>query len=898
MPASSRPIANLQGLAPTRDSDPAETSDWLDSLELMFRHSGPERAEFILSALEHKARELGVYSDVLPFSPYRNTIPLEKQSRFPGDLAMETRITAIMRWNALAMVVRANKAYGELGGHVASYASVAEIFELGFNHFFRGADDGDGGDLLYFQPHSAPGVYARAFIEGRLSEQQLDRYRREIGGAGLSSYPHPWLMPDFWQTPTGSMGIGPISAVYQARFMRYLRDRGLAETDGRRVWGVFGDGEMDEPESLAGLSLAAREKLDNLTFIINCNLQRLDGPVRGNGQIIQELEMIFRGAGWNVIKVLWGTEWDVLFARDVNHALLRRFAATVDGKYQKLGAEDGAYNLTHFFDEDPEVRALVAHMSDRDVDALKRGGHDFRKLYAAFELAKATTGQPTVILAKTKKGFGMGGAGESRMTAHQTKKLDIEALRVFRDRFALPLSDEQVERLDFYRPSDNSREVVYMRERRRALGGYLPARRRSAPAVAVPPLASYADFALHPEGRAMSTTMAAVRLFSNLLRDQTLGPRIVPIVADEARTFGMANLFRQVGIYAPFGQAYEPEDSGSMLYYRETKDGQLLEEGITEAGAISSWTAAATSYSAHGLAMLPFYIFYSMFGFQRVGDLIWAAADQRARGFLIGATAGRTTLAGEGLQHQDGSSHLIAATIPNCRAYDPAFAYEMAVILDRGARSMMEEDRDQFYYVTAMNESYSQPSMPPDVEAGIVSGLYRFASHAAENSRGFVRLLGSGAILPEVIEAARTLATDWNVSSEVWSATSYAELARDAREAERHNRLEPLDEPVVSHLAACLPGGAPIVAASDYVSAYPQLIAAYVEARFVALGTDGFGRSDTRQALRSFFEVDRRHIVVAALACLKDQGVISRETLPSAIERFGIDGAAAPPWTI
>src|SRR5271167_3073967 len=739
-------------LTAVRDSDPSETAEWLDALESAFHMAGAERAEFILAALDRKAKDLGIVPDVLPPGPYGNTISLEKQSAFPGDIDIETRITALMRWNALAMVMRANIAHGELGGHVASYASIAEIFEVGFNHFFRATNDERGGDVVFFQPHSAPGVYARAFLEGRLTEEQLKRYRQEIESPGLCSYPHPWLMPDFWQTPTGSMGIGPISAVYQARFMRYLRDRGLLDTDGRRVWGVFGDGEMDEPESLAGLSLAAREKLDNLTFIINCNLQRLDGPVRGNGQIIQELEMIFRGAGWNVIKVLWGTEWDVLFARDVNHALLRRFAATVDGKYQKLGAEDGAYNLTHFFDEDPEVRALVSHMSDRDVDGLRRGGHDVRKLYAAFELARATKGQPTVILAKTKKGFGMGGAGESRMTAHQTKKLDIEALRAFRDRFALPLSDQQVESLDFYRPSDNSKEVVYMRERRRALGGYLPARRRSVPAVAVPPLASYADFALHAEGRAMSTTMAAVRLFSNLLRDQTLGPRIVPIVADEARTFGMANLFRQVGIYAPFGQAYEPEDSGSMLYYRETKDGQLLEEGITEAGAISSWTAAATSYSAHGLAMLPFYIFYSMFGFQRVGDLIWAAADQRARGFLIGATAGRTTLAGEGLQHQDGSSHLIAATIPNCRAYDPAFAYEMAVILDRGARSMMEEGKDEFYYVTAMNENYDQPSMPENAEAAIIKGLHLFASHGSKKGVGFVRLLGSGAILPEVDE--------------------------------------------------------------------------------------------------------------------------------------------------
>ncbi len=788
------------------DSDPTETAEWLDALESVFRVAGGERAEFILSALDRKAKDLGVVPDVLPFGPYRNTIPLEKQGPFPGDLDTETRITAIIRWNALAMVMRANASHGELGGHVASYASAAEIFEVGFNHFFRGADGAQGGDVVFFQPHSAPGVYARAFLEGRLTEERLKRYRQEIGAPGLSSYPHPWLMPDFWQTPTGSMGIGPISAVYQARFMRYLRDRGLLDTDGRRVWGIFGDGEMDEPESIAGLSLAAREKLDNLTFVINCNLQRLDGPVRGNGQIIQDLEMTFRGAGWNVIKVLWGSEWDALFARDANHALLRRFAATVDGKYQMLGARDGAYNLAHFFEEDPEVRALVADMSADEIDGLKRGGHDFRKLFAAFQAAASTRGRPTVILAKTKKGFGMGGVGESRMTAHQTKKLDVDSLLAFRDHFALPLSDEQVRNLDFYRPAEDSAELSYLRSRRQALGGYLPARRRAAPAVAAPALETYARFALHADGKKMSTTMAAVRLISNLLKDETLGPRIVPIVADEARTFGMANLFRQVGIYSSVGQLYEPEDSGSMLYYRESKDGQLLEEGITEAGAISSWVAAATSYSVHGFAMLPVYIFYSMFGFQRVGDLIWAAADQRARGFLIGATAGRTTLAGEGLQHQDGSSHLVAATIPNCRAYDPAFAYEMAVILDHGARSMMEEGKDEFYYITAMNENYDQPSMPENAEAGIIKGLYLFASHGSKKGDGLVRLLGSGAILPEVDEAAKMLEAEWDVSSEVWSATSYSELARDAREAERRNRLNPLDEPVVSHLAACLSG--------------------------------------------------------------------------------------------
>jgi pyruvate dehydrogenase E1 component len=880
------------------DSDPTETAEWLDALESVFRMVGGERAEFILSALGRKAKDLGVVPDVLPFGLYRNTIPLEKQGPFPGDLDTETRITAIIRWNALAMVMRANASYGELGGHVASYASAAEIFEIGFNHFFRGTEGEHGGDVVFFQPHSAPGVYARAFLEGRLTEERLKRYRQEIGAPGLSSYPHPWLMPDFWQTSTGSMGIGPISAVYQARFMRYLRDRGLLDTDGRRVWGVFGDGEMDEPESIAGLSLAAREKLDNLTFVINCNLQRLDGPVRGNGQIIQDLEMTFRGAGWNIIKVLWGSEWDALFARDVNHALLRRFAATVDGKYQTLGARDGAYNLAHFFEEDPEVRALVADMSADEIDALKRGGHDFRKLFAAFRAAESTHGRPTVILAKTKKGFGMGGAGESRMTAHQTKKLDVDSLLAFRNHFALPLSDEQVRNLDFYRPAEDSVELSYLRSRRQALGGYVPARRRAAPAVAAPALETYALFALHADGKKMSTTMAAVRLISNLLKDETLGPRIVPIVADEARTFGMANLFRQVGIYSSVGQLYEPEDSGSMLYYKESKDGQLLEEGITEAGAISSWVAAATSYSVHGFAMLPVYIFYSMFGFQRVGDLIWAAADQRARGFLIGATAGRTTLAGEGLQHQDGSSHLVAATIPNCRAYDPAFAYEMAVILDHGARSMMEEGKDEFYYVTAMNENYDQPSMPENAEAGIIKGLYLFASHGSKKGVGFVRLLGSGAILPEVDEAAKMLEAEWDVSSEVWSATSYSELARDAREAERRNRLNPLDEPVVSHLAACLPGAAVIIAASDYVRAYPHMIAAYLEARFTVLGADGFGRSDTRPALRAFFEIDRCSVVIAALASLAKEGLIAREVVANAIERYGVNTSGPPPWTI
>jgi pyruvate dehydrogenase E1 component len=890
-----RPSSRLDSFEPA-DDDPAETREWFDALDSVYWHAGGERAAFLLASLIRRAGELGIALNEQPNSPYRNTISPEREAPFPGDLALEERITAIMRWNALAMVMRANLAASELGGHIASYASAAEIFEVGFNHFFRAGEDGRG-DIVFFQPHSAPGVYARAFLEGRLTEDNLKHYRREVGGAGLSSYPHPWLMPGFWQTPTGSMGIGPISAIYQARFMRYLSNRGLMDTRGRRVWGVFGDGEMDEPESIAGLSLAAREGLDNLTFVINCNLQRLDGPVRSNGQIIQELERLFRAAGWEVIKVLWGSDWDPLFERDTHHALLRRFAATVDGKYQTLGAKGAEYNLAHFFEEDPEALSLVAQMSPHDIDGLKRGGHDIRKLYAAFHAAETTRGRPTAILAKTKKGYGMGGAGQSRMTAHQAKKLDIAALKEFHHGLGLPLSDEEVERLEFYRPEENSRELVYLRNRRKALGGYIPERRRNAPPVAVPKLETYAHFALVGQSRETSTTVTIVRLLSNLLRDETLGSRIAPIVADEARTFGMAALFRRIGIYSPVGQLYEPEDAGSMLYYREAKNGQLLEEGITEAGALSSWVAAATSYSTHGFAMLPFYIFYSMFGFQRVGDLIWAAADQRARGFLIGATAGRTTLSGEGLQHQDGSSHVAAATIANCRAYDPAFAYELAVIFDRGARRMMEELRDEFYYITVMNENYAQPSMPIGVEDDIIKGMYLYARRAPTKTSGFVRLLGSSAILREVIEGARLLEADWGVSSEVWSVTSYSELARDARAADRHNRLNPRADPIRCHLNACLPGEAPIIAASDYVCAYPQLIAAYVEGRFTALGTDGFGRSDTRAALRAFFEVDRHHVVIAALAALASRGDMEPGAVADAIASYRVDTSEPAPWT-
>ncbi len=885
------------------DIDPQETREWLDALRTAVASGGRERGLYLLTQLEQEAQRLGVMAHVMPYSAYQNSIPLDEQAVHPGDVALEERLTAIMRWNALAMVVRANKAYGELGGHVATYASAAEIFETGLHHFFRGPDADGGGDLVFFQPHSAPGIYARAYLEGRLSEEQLARYRQEVGGGGLCSYPHPWLMPDFWQFPTGSMGIGPINAIYQARFLRYLEHRGFADTSQRRVWGIFGDGEMDEPESIAALTLAAREKLDNLTFIINCNLQRLDGPVRGNGQIIQELEALFTGAGWNVIKVLWGSDWDALFARDKNHALLKAFSQTVDGQYQTLGANDGAYNQEKFFGLDPELRALVAHMSLAEIDALKRGGHDPRKLYAAFAAAAAHRGQPTVILAKTKKGYGMGRAGESRMTAHQEKKLDVDALIEFRDRFNLPLTDTQVTELQFYKPPADSAEMRYLRERRATLGGPLPLRRSSANALAVPSLESYAQFALEADGKEMSTTMALVRLMGNLLRDRTLGPRLVPIVADEARTFGMASLFRQIGIYSPLGQLYEPEDAGSLLSYRESRDGQLLEEGITEAGALSSWVAAATSYSVHGVTLLPLYIYYSIFGFQRVGDLIWAAADQRARGFLVGATSGRTTLGGEGLQHQDGSSHLVAATIPNCRAYDPAFAGELAVILDYGARRLLEQQCDEFYYLTVMNENYPQPSLPAGAAEGVIRGMYRYGSFDGAASAGVnraaapIRLLGSGAILREVIAAAERLANDFGITSEVWSVTSFSELAREAAECERWNRLHPLDALRTSHLESCLAGDAPIVAASDYVRAVPQLLASYLPGRrFVTLGTDGFGRSDTRSALRGFFEVDRGSIVLAALQSLVDVGALERAQLAEAIERLKLPTDVSPSW--
>ncbi|MGZ5651184.1 MAG: alpha-ketoglutarate dehydrogenase [Usitatibacter sp.] len=865
------------------DVDPLETREWIEALDALIASEGPERATFLLRRLLQHARARRVPLPQVLATPYINTIGLAEQPPYQGNLEIESRLSALVRWNALAMVVRANREAAELGGHIASYASAADLFEVGFNHFFRAGQDGD---LVYFQPHSEPGVYARAFLEGRLTEEQLDNYRRETGGKGLSSYCHPWLMPNFWQFPTGSMGIGPLFAIYQARFMRYLEHRGLADTKSRKVWAFVGDGEMDEPEALAGLSVAARERLDNLVLVVNCNLQRLDGPVRGNGSIVQELEGLFAGAGWNVIKLLWSGDWDSLFARDTHQWLEKRFLETVDGEFQTYAATDGAFNREHFFNKYPELQQLVAHLSDDDIDRLRRGGHDPVKIFSAYWHAARHTGQPTVILAKTKKGYGMGTAAQGRMTTHQQKKLDTEQLLAFRDRFALPFTDAQVEACEFVRPPREAPEMAYLHAKREKLGGYLPARSTRAEPLATPDANAFAKFALEANGKEMSTTVAYVRMVGGLLKDPVLGQRLVPIIADEARTFGMADLFRQIGIYSPIGQLYEPEDSAQLSYYKETSNGQILEEGINEAGAIASWVAAATSYSTHALAMLPMYIYYSMFGFQRVGDEIWAAADSRSRGFLLGATAGRTTLSGEGLQHEDGTSHLVASTIPNCRAYDPCFAYELAVILEDGMRRMLTGQEDVFYYVTLMNEAYAMPSMPEGAAEGILRGMHRIRE--GRNAR--VRLLGAGTILNEVSAAADLLEKDWGVAAEVHSVTSFTELRRDAMGATRTARLG--GKPQAPWVAKQLPrGGTPVVAASDYVSAVPDLIRPWIADPYLALGTDGFGRSDTRANLRRFFEVDRHSIALAALSAMGDARA------GEAARRYGIDRESAPPWT-
>ena len=875
------------------DLDPQETAEWRDAFAALVHTQGTERARFILDSLVRQAHAQRIGWQPELATPYVNTIGVDAQPRFPGDLAMEERLGSLMRWNALAMVAKANKAYGELGGHIASYASAADLFEVGFNHFFHARDDAPGsptkhgGDLVFFQPHSAPGVYARAFLEGRLTANDLDFYRREIeapshGARGLSSYPHPWLMPDFWQFPTGSMGIGPISSIYHARFMRYLTDRKLLDCNQRKVWGVFGDGEMDEPESMSALTLAAREKLDNLVWVVNCNLQRLDGPVRGNGRIIDELEKLFCGAGWNVIKLVWGSDWDGLFARDTTGALAKAFANTVDGQMQTFAAKDGRFNRDTFFGQNEALAALAQGMTDEQIDRLKRGGHDIVKIHAAYLKAAQHTGQPTVILAHTKKGYGMGSAGQGKMTTHSQKKLDETDLIEYRNRFNLPLTDEQATSMQYYKPAADSAEMQYLHAQRSRLGGYLPKRLDVAATLPVPALSAYAQFALQPGGKEMSTTMAFVRMLGSLLKDATLGPRIVPIVADEARTFGMANLFKQVGIYSSVGQRYAPEDIGSVLSYREALEGQILEEGISEAGAIASWTAAATSYSVHGLAMLPFYIYYSMFGFQRVGDAIWAAADQRSRGFLLGATSGRTTLGGEGLQHQDGSSHLVAATIPNCKAYDPAFAGEMAVIIDSGAREMLIEQQDVFYYVTLMNENYAQPDLPAEAHEGVLRGCYKYSSclrnidgdfgnNMPLNSSQKISLMGSGAILTEVIKAAQIL-TEQGFNVDVISVTSWSELARDGIRCETTGELPWLAQ-VLDNSQAKLQDarqdGSPhyVIAATDYVRAVPEQVRAYLPrgCQYTTLGTDGFGRSDTRAALRNYFNVDAAAIVKSTL---------------------------------
>ncbi len=882
-----------------QDTDPAETAEWREALQSLVETGGSGRAAYVLDNLLGAAAQLGLRATNQTHTAYLNTIPVDEEPPFPGNLAVEERIARINRWNALAMVVRANQAHGELGGHIASYASAADLFEVGFNHFFRAQSGDSQGDLIYMQPHSAPGIYARAYLEGFLKEDDLAHFRQEItaqaqGFRGLSSYPHPWLMPDFWQFPTGSMGIGPINAIYQARFMRYLEHRSLTPASERKVWGIFGDGEMDEPESIAALTLAAREKLDNLVFVVNCNLQRLDGPVRGNGRIIDELETLYAGAGWNVIKLVWGSDWDALLRRDKDGALARAFSRTVDGQFQTFAANDGAYNRAHFFNQNPELASLVADWTDEAIDRLHRGGHDMVKIHAAYHRAANHQGQPTVILAQTKKGFGMGTAGQGKMTTHQQKKLDDDALLAFRDRFALPISDADCLALKFYRPAEDSAEMRHLQARRTALGGHVPRRNMQAPSLTPPSIDQWARFALNADGKEMSSTMAIVRMLTGLLKDPQIGARIVPIVADEARTFGMANLFRQIGIYSAQGQLYEPEDIGSVLYYREVRDGQILEEGITEAGAISSWTAAGTSYSVNGLPMLPFYIYYSMFGFQRVGDLIWAAADQRTRGFLVGATSGRTTLGGEGLQHQDGSSHIVAATVPNCRAYDPAYAYEVAVIVDYGMQRMLDEQRDEFYYLTVTNENIAQPPMPADAREGILRGMYKVR---ASINTAQVRLIAAGPMLREALWAADRLQADYGIDAEVWSVTSFSELARDGRVVERARVLGLDEAPPVSWVQTCL-GSArtPVIAASDYVRAVPEQIRAWVDAPYRSLGTDGFGRSDTRAQLRDFFEVSADWIVLHALDALTQSGSDQHVGAQALRQQLQAQGRQTPPW--
>jgi pyruvate dehydrogenase E1 component len=883
------------------DLDPQETREWLDALASVLETEGPERAHYLLESLVDKARRSG---SNLPYSAntaYINTIPPHAEDGLPGDQEMEHKLRSIIRWNAIALVLRANKESSELGGHIASYQSAAMLYDIGFDHFWNAPSKAHGGDMIFMQGHSAPGVYARAFLEGRLTEEQLENFRREVDGNGISSYPHPWLMPDFWQFPTVSMGLGPIQAIYQARFMKYLHNRGIVNTEGRKVWAFMGDGEMDEPESLGAIALASREGLDNLIFVVNCNLQRLDGPVRGNGKIIQELEADFRGSGWNVLKVIWGRYWDPLFAKDSEGIMSRRMMEAVDGEYQNYKARDGAYVRKHFFGKYPELEKMVASMSDEDIWRLNRGGHDPYKVYAAYSQAVKHKGQPTVILAKTIKGYGMGKAGEGQNITHQQKKMDLASLKQFRDRFNVPVADDVIGDIPFYKPAENSPEIQYLKAARAKLGGSLPVRFPNIPALKVPELSFFEPLLKSTEEREISTTMAFVRAFTALTRDKELGPRLVPIVADESRTFGMEGLFRQLGIYSSVGQLYEPVDAGELMFYKEDKAGQILQEGINEAGAFCSWMAAGTSYANHGQHMIPFFIFYSMFGFQRVGDLAWAAGDMQARGFLLGGTSGRTTLNGEGLQHEDGHSHLMSATIPNCISYDPTFSYELAVIMHDGLKRMYEKMEPIYYYITVMNENYTHPAMPTTkgVEADILKGMYLFRE-SKEAKKPRVQLMGSGSIFREVIAGAELLELDWGVVSDIWSCTSFTEVRRDGMAAERRNLLHPEAAAVVPHVAKLLKGHkGPAIAATDYMRSFADQIRPYINDRkYVVLGTDGYGRSDTRKQLRKFFEVNRYYVVIAALKALADEGTIPVKTVSEAIKKYGIDVEKPAPWTV
>jgi len=879
------------------DADPDETREWLESIDSVLRVHGAERAHYLLERIIDHTRRSGAYLPFRPNTAYVNTISTVQEREYPGDRALEKRIKAYIRWNAMAMVVQANRQSSEYGGHISSYASAATLYEVGFNHFWHAPGAEHPGDMVFIQGHSSPGIYARAFLEGRFTEENLRHFREEVSGPGLSSYPHPWLMPDFWQFPTVSMGLGPMMAIYQARFQRYLEHRGIVPPSDRHVWCFLGDGEMDEPESLGAITMPVREKLDNLIFVINCNLQRLDGPVRGNGKIIQELEAAFLGAGWNVIKLIWGSRWDPLLARDERGLLRRLMMECVDGEYQNFKAKGGAYTREHFFGKYPELRELVANMSDDDIWRLNRGGHDPHKVFNAYQAAVEHRGQPTVILAKTVKGYGMGSAGEGLNITHQQKKLDDAALKEFRDRFNIPVSDADIAEVPYYRPAEGSEELEYLQERRRALGGHLPQRRRRSPTLAVPGLEAFAPLLESTGEREISTTMALVRILSILLKDKAIGAHVVPIVPDEARTFGMEGLFRQIGIYSSMGQLYTPQDADQLLYYREDKKGQILEEGINEGGALCSWIAAGTAYANHGVGMVPFYIFYSMFGFQRVGDFIWAGGDMQSRGFLIGGTAGRTTLAGEGLQHQDGHSQLVATTVPNCVSYDPTYAYELAVIVQDGLRRMYAEQENVFYYVTCMNENYAHPAMPEGAAEGILKGMYLLRSGGRGKLR--VNLLGSGTILREVLAAAELLEQEFGVPADVFSVTSFSELRREAIDAERWNLLHPAEPPRTPYVRQCLEGrNGPFVAATDYMRAVPDQVRQWVPSRYHVLGTDGYGRSDSRAALRGFFEVDRRWIALAALKTLADEGMLDVATVTGAIERFGIDPDKPNPVTV